>query len=871
MKKKTRGPNKKKTKPEAVAPGTANLDKFINDMMAEEAIGSEKLDTKESVSSFVDSMMSVAEEKKESNKKRAREKSNGATGGISKSLDASIKKLINAERLDKADISKNKRAIEENRQTIQRQAVSISVMQQKMEKISHQAALALSAVDNLNRRVTALQEYIAERFKNLEDEDKKPTLGDRIDAAVGSGLKKFGHAVKRGIKAAPGILRTAAGPAALGAAGIALYNMRQETLESDLGAAYEKGDLNKIKNQAIRQGQTGMLANDAELQQLVDGGPELAKDILESGGRDVERYGKQNLEKLAAGEKLSVQDMKKNVGDVGVTAIKKQIEKAKELGPAKGPQESAAVKAARAETGAPATIDSTTGKQLKTDAKKTAGSGAGSLSGIGRDNTDTTGLTGVGETASTGKAMQMLVDRGWTVEQAAGIVGNLQMESGPNMKTNAVGDGGKAYGIAQWHPDRQDRFKQQYKKDIREAGFEEQLNFLDWEIKNVELQALKAMKEAKTAREAAIAFDQFYERSSGAHRAQRIANAEALMKTDAAKTTASTESKSTPMTAPEGTSAPDAVPVQERGVSPPGEAASKNPTAGEAKNVSAGYKETTLPPNVKLGSGVNISSVDKDLLSKFFAAAAEYGKPVTIESAVRDDKKQAELWVRGNILKEPGIYMPAAPKTGQKVNVNGKEYYVPGGGHGSAHSDGQAIDVPQAPQMASVLQKYGLTIPFGRSDPVHIQKVGYTAPVYATQNRDYSNPVAPRGRMAAMVSGPSALDTMSRVTMSSMSGGRGSVMPTVMGTMATTSGMESITGLLGTLAVGGAQSMIPQSAAGIVGLVGSLLNTMGTQNRGNNPQFNRDSYQDNQVPSALPPANILREVFGMEIETVYKP
>ena len=55
---------------------------------------------------------------------------------------------------------------------------------------------------------------------------------------------------------------------------------------------------------------------------------------------------------------------------------------------------------------------------------------------------------------------------GYTLEQAAGIVGNLQAESGANLDHTAdTGDGGNAYGIAQWNrvasPDRVANFEKE--------------------------------------------------------------------------------------------------------------------------------------------------------------------------------------------------------------------------------------------------------------------------------------------------------------------------------------------------------------------------------------------------------------------------
>jgi hypothetical protein len=47
-------------------------------------------------------------------------------------------------------------------------------------------------------------------------------------------------------------------------------------------------------------------------------------------------------------------------------------------------------------------------------------------------------------------AVSYLEKKGWTRNQAAGIVANLQEESGANLNTKAVGDSGASEGIAQW-------------------------------------------------------------------------------------------------------------------------------------------------------------------------------------------------------------------------------------------------------------------------------------------------------------------------------------------------------------------------------------------------------------------------------------
>lgn len=109
------------------------------------------------------------------------------------------------------------------------------------------------------------------------------------------------------------------------------------------------------------------------------------------------------------------------------------------------------------------------------------------------------------------QAMDSLMGKGWTREQAAGIVANLKQES--NFDPGARGDGGKAYGIAQWHPDRQAAFKKQFGKDIQGSTFEEQLTFLDWEMREGrEKAAGDRLKRATNAAEAGHVVSKYYER-----------------------------------------------------------------------------------------------------------------------------------------------------------------------------------------------------------------------------------------------------------------------------------------------------------------------------------------------------------------------
>jgi len=194
-----------------------------------------------------------------------------------------------------------------------------------------------------------------------------------------------------------------------------------------------------------------------------------------------------------------------------------------------------------------------------------------------------------------------------------------------------------------------------------------------------------------------------------------------------------------------GAGAPAAQPAM-TATPPPAIAAEPRPPAalpGKDSPTDKGVpqQDTTRPSNVSLGSNADLTRVDKDLLSRFFGLAKEYGKPLTITSAFRSDAKQAELWARANIFKEPGILMPAKPINTHIITWQGRTVKVEGSGKGKGSSHGPdrevtALDVVGDGKRAAnilspgLLQKYGLHIPFKR-DEVHIEKIGE----YPTQSQ----------------------------------------------------------------------------------------------------------------------------------------
>jgi hypothetical protein len=131
--------------------------------------------------------------------------------------------------------------------------------------------------------------------------------------------------------------------------------------------------------------------------------------------------------------------------------------------------------------------------------------------------------------------------------------------------------------------------------------------------------------------------------------------------------------------------------------------------------------------SLKIGPNADMSGVIPEMVSKLQKFAESTGKSVDVNSAYRSDQKQAELWVRGHILNEPGVHMPAAPKEDQEVNYKGKTFQVKGSGKGSLHGVGNAVDISVAGMGKSkgpideLLANAGLFRPFIAKDPPHVQ------------------------------------------------------------------------------------------------------------------------------------------------------
>lgn len=146
-----------------------------------------------------------------------------------------------------------------------------------------------------------------------------------------------------------------------------------------------------------------------------------------------------------------------------------------------------------------------------------------------RSSTVDSPTSGGGASGNAKTAFDFFIGQGWTPEQAAGLVANLQAESGQKLDPNIFGDGGAGYGIAQWHGSRQRDFQREMGKPLKGSSLEDQLKFVQWELEHTEKRAGRMLKNAKSAAEAAAIVDQYYERSSGIHREKRIKLAQNLM------------------------------------------------------------------------------------------------------------------------------------------------------------------------------------------------------------------------------------------------------------------------------------------------------------------------------------------------------
>lgn len=124
------------------------------------------------------------------------------------------------------------------------------------------------------------------------------------------------------------------------------------------------------------------------------------------------------------------------------------------------------------------------------------------------------------------KAFNFFTVNGFTPQQAAGIVGNLMQESGPELNTSIKAAGSEqSFGIAQWNKAaKRYQLLEEFAKDVGKpwTDLDVQLRFILWELENFSYLGLAQVRSAQTIEEATIAFEEKYERPSAPHRSSRI-------------------------------------------------------------------------------------------------------------------------------------------------------------------------------------------------------------------------------------------------------------------------------------------------------------------------------------------------------------
>ncbi|RQZ76075.1 hypothetical protein DF052_02660 [Burkholderia glumae] len=160
------------------------------------------------------------------------------------------------------------------------------------------------------------------------------------------------------------------------------------------------------------------------------------------------------------------------------------------------------------------------GKQFLADINDVGSDGAGA-GGSSSSSTAAGGSSAYGNGADLAKdmrsaaAVSRLMEMGWSKEQAVGLVANFWRES--QLNPTAIGDNGRAYGIGQWHPDRQDAFKKLFGTDIRSSTLDQQLQFANYELRSGgERDAGRRLLASTNALDAAAIASRYYERPKNA-------------------------------------------------------------------------------------------------------------------------------------------------------------------------------------------------------------------------------------------------------------------------------------------------------------------------------------------------------------------
>ena len=133
------------------------------------------------------------------------------------------------------------------------------------------------------------------------------------------------------------------------------------------------------------------------------------------------------------------------------------------------------------------------------------------------------------------EAIEQLMGYGWTKAQAIGIAANIEGESGFKHRQKQIGGGGGGYGYAQWDKSRRGNFADLFGHEMEESTRQEQIAFMDWELRNTEKKAGDKLKKTTNAADSTSVFLRDYERSKYPDKDEiiRLKHAERIMQINA--------------------------------------------------------------------------------------------------------------------------------------------------------------------------------------------------------------------------------------------------------------------------------------------------------------------------------------------------
>lgn len=107
-------------------------------------------------------------------------------------------------------------------------------------------------------------------------------------------------------------------------------------------------------------------------------------------------------------------------------------------------------------------------------------------------------------------AYKFYLNRGYSPQHSAAIVGNLISESNLNTTILGKADTKGSRGVAQWHSERLDKLKEKYGTEW--TNFDNQLDFVDWELKNTHKKVGDSFKKTQGLWDVSRVFTNDYER-----------------------------------------------------------------------------------------------------------------------------------------------------------------------------------------------------------------------------------------------------------------------------------------------------------------------------------------------------------------------